>query len=722
VIALGGFKRVGILLAALVAAGIGALVAISLLIPAETVRNAIKAEIRAVTGFKPTIRGEASVSLFPWGTVSFADVTLGAEGAFGRPLAAERITARLRLVPLLFGRIEAADLWLQRPKILIHFPPERASNWAGVAEAMRGAFRPSLGPADSPMSFSEIRIAGGTIEIRDDVRGVLESLTDVEMSLAWPAIAKSFVTTGRFVWREEPIDLSLSLADLSAALEGEHTGLKLRLSGQPFRIGFDGHVSRRPTLKLEGTLAADTPSLRNALSWAGQRPLPGGGFGRFALKAHTTLVAGTVALSGVNIELDGNSADGVLALATDGRPAVQSTLASDELDLRPYISTAHGLRASGREWSRMPIVLDGLADLDVDLRLSAGRIQLGNAKLGRTAIGANLRDGRLTLAIGESQAFGGVLKGSLALARSPVGAEIKSQLQFGNVDLESCLRDLFGIRRLDGKGTLVLAVEATGGSVLALAQTLSGTASLVAENGSLSGVNIEQLLKRLERRPLSGGREFRSGRTPFDRLTVNLTLAAGTASVDDVRLESPAVRLALGGSTSIPARDFDLKGTASLIAADAEAPPEFELPFVIQGPWEDPLLLPDAEILIRRSGAAAPLLDAVRDPKTRDAVRSVIDRLTRPAPKPAAVQPAAAQPVAPQPVVPQPVATPPVVAEPPAAQPAAAQPTAPQSAAAQAADGHSPAAQEAQPAAAPAPEPDAAASQNGKPADDAASH
>ena len=40
-------------------------------------------------------------------------------------------------------------------------------------------------------------------------------------------------------------------------------------------------------------------------------------------------------------------------------------------------------------------------------------------------------------------------------------------------------------------------------------------------------------------------------------------------------------------------------------------------------------MLPDAQSLIRRSGAAAPLLDAVRDRKTRDAVRSAIDQLQR---------------------------------------------------------------------------------------------
>ena len=50
-----------------------------------------------------------------------------------------------------------------------------------------------------------------------------------------------------------------------------------------------------------------------------------------------------------------------------------------------------------------------------------------NAKLGRTAIAANLRGGKLIVTIGEAQAFGGVIKGSLALANSNAGVEVKSQ-------------------------------------------------------------------------------------------------------------------------------------------------------------------------------------------------------------------------------------------------------------------------------------------------------
>jgi AsmA protein len=65
------------------------------------------------------------------------------------------------------------------------------------------------------------------------------------------------------------------------------------------------------------------------------------------------------------------------------------------------------------------------------------------------------------------------------------------------------------------------------------------------------------------------------------------------------------------------------------VSATADATPMFELPFVVQGPWDDPILLPDAQSLIRRSGAAAPLLEAVRDRKTRDTIRTVIDQLDR---------------------------------------------------------------------------------------------
>ena len=634
-----GFKRLGFVLLAAIAATAGVLMAASFFISADTVRQQAMSEIRAVTGLNPILRGEATVALFPTGKVSFADVVLGDAN---RPaLTAERLTARLRFFPLLIGRVEIADVSLERPTIAIDLDANGQSNWSGLIEALAR----SQQPAQRLTTFSEMRIDNGIVMVRDEARKIDETLRNVDFSLAWPSISKSFGATGRFVWRDEPVDTSITLADFPAALAGSRTGLKLRLASAPMKAAFEGSISVQPTLKIEGTVAADAASLREALIWAGQQPLPGGGFGHFAIKAHTNVVGGNIGLSGVNVELDGNTAEGVLTFATDGRKTLQGTLATDTLDLSPYVSTVRLLTANQREWNSTRITLDGLSGIDFDLRLSAANVVMSNAKIGRTAIGANLRGGHLVVTVGEAQAYGGVIKGSVALAIFEAGVDVKSQLQFTDVDLENCLGQLFGLRRLEGKGNISLAVEGTGESVLAVTRTLNGNAGLTGANGALAGLNVEQLLRRLERRPLSGGGEFRSGRTPYDKITVALKITQGTVTVEDVKIEGSAVKLALAGSASIPARELDLKGTAALIATAKPGAAPFELPFIVQGSWDDPIMLPDPEALIQRSGAAAPLLNAVRERRARDSVRSAIERLTGGAPSGAI--PAAEQSTAP---------------------------------------------------------------------------
>jgi AsmA protein len=167
---------------------------------------------------------------------------------------------------------------------------------------------------------------------------------------------------------------------------------------------------------------------------------------------------------------------------------------------------------------------------------------------------------------------------------------------------------------------------------------LNGTATLNAQSGALAGIDVEQLLRRLERRPLSGNGDFRQGRTPFDQLAVNLKVQNGVVSVDDMHIVGPSVKLTVGGQASVPLRDLDLKGVATLVS-DSSAE-EFDLPFVVQGPWSDPIMLPDPQSLIRRSGAAAPLLNAAKSYNASDAVRSVIDQLLAAPPTPAPTTPA----------------------------------------------------------------------------------
>jgi len=471
----------------------------------------------------------------------------------------------------------------------------------------------------------------GTIALRDLARGETETIEEVELSVAWPAIAKSLGATGHFVWRGERVYASLSLSDFLAALSGERAGLKFRVNAPPLKLAFDGHIGHLPTLKVEGTLAADSESLRNALLWVGQKPLPGGGFGRFSLKAQMHAVGNTVALSGVNVELDGNAAEGVMTYANNGRQTLQATLAADALDFTPYISTFRLLASGARDWNRQLFDLNALSTTDLDMRLSAAKLTVGPTKLGRTAIGANLRNGTLALSVGEAQVYGGIAKGSFGIARSDTVADIKAQFQFTDVDLQACATELFGLNKLSGRGNINVSLLASGSSPFGLVQSLDGSATVTGHDGAIAGFNAEQLLKRLERRPLSGGGNFRNGSTPYNNLTIAVKFSDGIATAEDIRVEGPAAKITLTGTASVPTREYDMKGVASLNSASG-----FELPFMVQGPWDDPLIFPDPESLIRRSPASAPLLDMLKDRKGGDAVRSAIERITgsgkRPAP------------------------------------------------------------------------------------------
>lgn len=618
-----GLKRLGISIVALVGGVVLALTLVSWLVDRTQVVAAVERQIRSATGLDFVLRDGADVSLFPAGTVTFRNAMLKGDGKDEPALSVAEISVNLRTLPLATGNFEIADVTLTGPRLTVRRNGE-STNWAGILATLARTLKP--GP-DSPVSFSEIRIKDGTLLYHDGE--IIETLSGIDLSLAWPSISKSFGATGQFSWRGKPIETSVTLSDFVAALSGQRSGLKMRFAATPLKLAFDGTMATQPNLIAEGTLTADSPSFREVLSWAEREPFTPAGLGRFALKARTTVNGATVNLANVNLELDGNTAEGVLSFSGNGRRALQGTLAVEALNLTPYIASARQLTGA-RDWSRRAIDVSALSALDVDMRLSAANVALGSAKLGRTALSLNTAAGALTLSVAETQVFGGLGKGSFTMTPgAEKQAAVKTQFQLIDVDLEASLAELLGIRKLSGRGTLSVALDASGASPYDFAQSLGGTAALTGKAGALNGVNVEQLLRRLERRPLSGTGDFRSGRTPFDTLAMTLRFNEGLATTDDIRMEGATVKMAMAGTVSAPLRELDLKGSAALVGVSSD-PNGFELPFVVQGPWDNPMILPDTEILLQRSPASAPLFNAVRERKTRDTLRNALERLTGP--------------------------------------------------------------------------------------------
>jgi AsmA protein len=590
------FRRIqrlalGVSLLILVCAG--ALFALPYFVPERDMRAALTQSLVAATGAEPRIEGEARFTLLPRPAIRLDGVRFG--GAESTAFSSGSLQATIRPLALLFGRVEIASLVFERPRLLIEIGNEGAK-FVGLPLRLPGDGTESAPP--------NIRIVDGTAELRG-AGGRSESLTALDWSFAWHGT--ELAAKGSFQWRNIPATATLLIADPNAIAAGSRSPFRLKLEAEPLRISFEGGLAFRKGLQAEGVLAAESNSLRAALAWGGIEPPTKGGLGPFSLKAQAALTPAGLALSSLTLELDGNRAQGGLTLTREGeRPLAQGTLASETVDFSRYAGGFSMKGPNGRDWNEATLDVKALDGFDLDLRLSAGKILFNKTELERVALAAAVRAGRFTLSVGEAQIFGGTLHGTAAIGPAAAGAEIKVEANLKDFDAERGLSELAGIRRLEGAGSLALLLSGSGTSVNAITHDLQGQAELLVQNGAFNGLNVEQALRRLERKPLAAAADLRGGRTPFDRFVAKLQVTKGNAKVQEAELQNALLHVTLSGLASIPRRDLDLRGTASLIRPAASGDGDaatFDLPFVLHGSWDDPMLAPDPSALIRHSEA-----------------------------------------------------------------------------------------------------------------------
>ncbi|WP_341990283.1 AsmA family protein [Azorhizobium sp. AG788] len=593
------------------------------LVSQTEVRRAASEALAQSSGREVRILGESNLSLLPYPQVVLRQLVFSMPGA--AVLDADRATARIRLLPLLLGKVEVASVTFDRP-ILIMSGPVTVPHLT-LASFVSVPTAPSL------------RILNGTIAWRDAGGLTQELVSGIDARLDHASGGKGITATADFTWRQTVASGRVMISDAQAFLNGTDSDARLDLSANGSWLKFRGVAAAGDSPAAVGEISADSPDLRALLAWVGTTTPTAGGFGRFAFGAHLSAHAKEIALTPAYIEMDGNRSEGGLSVKLDGeRPLVEGTFAADALNITPY-GRVSMTGPGGHEWDHRRLDVSPLKKVDLDLRLSAASVRAEDSVFERVASTAVLRGGRLVMAIGEAQAWGGLLRASLTLAPAEVptdGLAVRVELEGTGVALDRALSDIADVKRIDGTGTLEAALVGHGASIHAIAQSLSGDVSMTGSAGAVLGLDIAQALRHIEQRPLSGGGELRGGRTPFTSLKAKARIDNGTATLESVAVEGKQVKLSLGGSVSVVQRDLDLKGEASLVgpvpAAGQVGRVPFELPFIVQGPWDNAYVMPDAQSLIRRSGAAQPLLEAVRSRGGDAAVRSVIEQMAKPSP------------------------------------------------------------------------------------------
>jgi AsmA protein len=572
-------------------------------LPQQTVDREIAAQVKSATGLKFVGSGPATFSALP-PRITVADVTLADEPR-SLSLRAKKVRARLRLLPLLAGRLEIASATLSRPDLTLDLDRHPAIAGA-IAQAARAPAATLEADRTDDVRLGVVSIQSGAARLQR--QGEPDIVIDhIDGTFDWRRISAPATLSGTFAWRGEPASIDFWLAQPANLLRGEQSAATLRVKSLSLSLSANGNASTGAHQQFVGRIVASTPSLRHLGRLANIAiPLPGV-LGETSLDCDATVADNGFALSNLRLSLDRNDFEGTLALRSDGpRPSLAGTLAASHLALDPLIAEITPVVTPEGQWTQEPFELRDLSKMDVDLRVSAARTRLRRVQFDDAALSLLMKAGRLELALAEAKAYKGLFKARLSAVGAGGNAlDLRGNAQLANIDAGALAWDLLDRPRVSGTLNASISMEAAGDSVLQTIRGLDGKGQFSIVQGDIGGLDLTEALRRVATRPLSSLTDMRGGRTVFDRAAGSFRISKGVAEIVEASAQAPGLSIGMTGSVQIADRMLALKGVATQAPGDAKAATEpTQLPFDVLGSWDDPSIVPDAQSLIRRSGAA----------------------------------------------------------------------------------------------------------------------
>lgn len=662
--------------------------------PEALLRDQIIAQVKAKTSRDLTIGGPVTLNYANGLALSMRDLTLSGPPSMGsEPLAsAAEVSATVNLWPLLWRQISVKRLVLREPifnlrtdakgkrswdiadlapAALVQYAqgpaaPASTMNDAGLPDAVKD-FVSNASDPDNPspqikaklarleeLTLGSIHIENGTVRYRDDRNGANTAITALDTSIALPSLASPLDASGKLDYLGLPLAFTIKLASPKAIIQDRPAKLTLAVNAETLAFNYDGSVTARSTIDLEGAIAAKSPSLRAVTAWLGHELPPSDGFGPVSLAGTVKSAGSSYTVSLGKAELDAAAATGTLSLdAAGARPRVTANLKITELDLNRYSLAAgrpvavkqpaipampatppassiedllNGGAPSARPgpqvkgytrragWSQDRIELGALGALDLDARLAVGRLLYRDLKVGASQVTLALKGKVLKANFDDVQLYDGHGRGYLTIDAGSEPPVVAGNMSVDGVTAATILKDAAGVESIAGSGRITLALGAKGNTEAELIATTNGKADLAFTNGAIVGYNVPATLRSLMQGKFAGLDRTPTEKTDFSDLTATFTVANGVASNQDMKLSGPVLRATGAGQVQLPALtvDFTVKPKVSLPGQSSinEALSGIDVPLRITGPLEKP------SVNIDKVGVA-------NAPKTIEAVKEI---------------------------------------------------------------------------------------------------
>jgi AsmA protein len=563
------------------------------LFKAATLQRAISRQVRLTTGLALTSDGAARFALLPQPHVVMANLRL-ADPSGTLTIDADAFEGEVRILPLVFGRLELASATLEHPRLAIDLAGKAMPADSTIGRALRPGL-PVQGDGNERLGI--VTLVEGTAAIRDGDRSGETLVKAINVTVDWRNLDAPATLTGTVEFHDAPMDVAAWVGQPSSLMRGDHSPIALRLQSVPLDLSANGEVEGTPALKFHGRVSVSAPSFGAALALVGTTATLPAPFADIALTSEATIGAGAIDLPDLHLRVDGNDYEGTLALQgashRDGRdkPALSGTLATDQLSLAPFLSRAPPLLNTAREWDTKAFGLDRSDKLDLDLRISATRLRVPPLLIADAALAVMTRDDRTELALVEGKAYGGSVKGRASIGLSGAGLSLRAAGSVADLDASALSWDLFGRQLTAGTVSASINFETSGETPAALVANARGWAKGGAINGEVSDIDIGHGLREVARGRLDAVLPaLREGQTTFQSFVFGLDLDGGVATFEDGLLKGQDCILTVEGKADIAHRALDLAARATTTGTiDGAAP---KLRFDIGGTFDRAIVSP----------------------------------------------------------------------------------------------------------------------------------
>ncbi len=547
-------------------AAIGAVVVIVALllvigIPTGFLTAEIKERVERETGHRLAINGGARIGLWPQLNITLNDVTLQdpKDRDINNRFAAASIQADVTLASVWAGKPRITELVVTRPVVNLPLRRERLRE-ANIASP------PAATKDPEAFSIEHVSVTGGTI--------VLSNLRD------------------RVESRIETVNAEISIdADRRIHLSGN-----ARSNGNPLKFEIKAAPPAPPIERqnIPAEITIDAPGLLNA---------------QLSAKAGVRLNGSTVMFNGVTGTLGDGAFNGWASIDLASKPLVKLDLDFQKL----AVATSRSTSSSAQPWSSATIDLNGLNYIDVQARISAAELNIGDGRFAPAAIDATLASGVLRAQVANIGAYDGNANGDLTIDVSAANPTFAMRADLTGVRALPVLRSLADFDKLDGRMQAKISVRSSGTSQRAIMSNVAGTAFVVFQDGAIRGLNVAQMIRSLTSGTLSGWQESEEKATDLSQLSASFKIDKGQAQTTDLNLVGPLVKMTGAGTIDLGTRQIGFRVEPKLVMTTegqgrATDPVGFGIPVMIEGPWGNPRIYPEMQgILDNPEGAYAKL-------------------------------------------------------------------------------------------------------------------